>query len=110
MSGGGGGEGEGNLIMATLLTLHSVLGLAERNCKCWPDRPLGSNPGAQMKSFINPLCSNKSGADPGFFLGGVHHYYNAIFFFCGTPVVLESHRSSQGGVCTPCTLPLDLPL
>ena len=32
------------------------------------------------------------------------------FFFCRIPVVLENHRSSRGGgVCTPCTLPLDLP-
>ena len=35
-----------------------------------------------------------------------------VFFFCSIPVVLENRRSSQegGGVCTPCTLPLDLPL
>ena len=34
-----------------------------------------------------------------------------IVFFCRIPVVLENRRSSQGerggGVCTPCTLPLD---
>ena len=30
-------------------------------------------------------------------------------FFCRVPVVLENRRSSQGGggMCTPCTLPLD---
>ena len=48
------------------------------------------------------------------FSGGVHHYFNTnkphIFIFCGTPVVLEGRRSSQGGVRTPCTLPLDPPL
>ena len=32
------------------------------------------------------------------------------FFFWRIPVVLENRRSSQGGVCTPCTLPLDPPL
>ena len=31
-------------------------------------------------------------------------------FFCRIPVVLENRRSSQGGVRTPCTLPLDPPL
>ena len=37
---------------------------------------------------------------------------NHIVFFCRIPVVLENRRSSQegGGVCTPCTLPLDPPL
>ena len=58
------------------------------------------------------------GADPGFFLGGgalvscstsrpINHI---VFFFCRIPVVLENHRSSQGRVRTPCTLPLDPPL
>ena len=57
-------------------------------------------------------------ADPGFFLGGgalvscststpINHI---VFFFCRIPVVLENRRSSQGGVRTPCTLPLDPPL
>ena len=33
------------------------------------------------------------------------------FFFCRIPVVLENRRLSRGGgVHTPCTLPLDLPL
>ena len=60
-----------------------------------------------------------SGADPGFFLGGgalvscststpINHI--VLFFFCRIPVVLENRRSSQGGVRTPCTLPLDPPL
>ena len=32
-------------------------------------------------------------------------------FFCRIPVVSENRRSSWGGgLCTPCTLPLDLPL
>ena len=37
---------------------------------------------------------------------------HSFFFFCRIPVVLENCRPSQGrgGVCTPCTLPLDLPL
>ena len=33
-----------------------------------------------------------------------------VFFFCRIPVVLENRKSSQGGVHTPCTLPLDPPL
>ena len=60
-----------------------------------------------------------SGADPGFSLGGgspvscststpINHI---VFVFRRIPVVLENHRSSQGGgVHTPCTLPLDPPL
>ena len=59
-----------------------------------------------------------AGADPGFFLGGgalvscststpINHI---VFFFCRIPVVLENRRSSQWGVRTPCTLPLDPPL
>ena len=42
----------------------------------------------------------------------VHHYINTNKpqFFCRIPVVLEIRRSSQGGVRTPCTLPLDPPL
>ena len=36
---------------------------------------------------------------------------NHIVFFCRIPVVLENRRPSQGGgVRTPCTHPLDLPL
>ena len=35
---------------------------------------------------------------------------HSSFFFCRIPVVLENRRSSQGGVRTPCTLPLDPPL
>ena len=63
-----------------------------------------------------------SEADPGFFLGGgalvscststpINHI---VFFYCRIPVVLEKRKSSHGGrgggVCTPCTLPLDPPL
>ncbi len=57
-----------------------------------------------------------AGADPGFFLGGGAPPRNGITntnkpdFFGRIPVVLESRRSSQGGVRTPCTLPLDPPL
>ena len=59
-----------------------------------------------------------TGADPGFFLGGgalvscsTSTPINHIVFFCRILVVLENLGSSQeGGVCTPCTLPLDLPL
>ena len=59
------------------------------------------------------------GADPGFFLGGgalvscsTSTPINHIVFFGRIPVVLENRRSSRGGggVGTPCTLPLDLPL
>ena len=46
----------------------------------------------------------KSGADPGFFLGGgalvscsTSTPINHIVFFCRIPVVLENRRSSQGG-------------
>ena len=59
---------------------------------------------------------NNLGADPGFFLGGGAPLRNSIantnepHSFCRIPVVLESRRSSQGGVRTPRTLPLDLPL
>ena len=37
-------------------------------------------------------------------------YFNTnkpLFFFCRIPVVLENRRSSQRGVRSPCTLPLD---
>ena len=49
------------------------------------------------------LNLSTAGADPGFFVGGEYRI----------PVVLETRRSSQaggGGVCIPCTLPLDPPL
>ena len=74
--------------------------------------------------FITFLSSSRlvtsvyqvSGADPGFFLGGgalvscststpINHI--VCFFFRRVPVVLENRWSSQGGVRTPCTLPLD---
>ena len=51
-----------------------------------------------------------------FFYEGVHSslvYFNTNkphSFFCRIPVALENRRSSQGGVRTPCTLPLDPPL
>ena len=58
----------------------------------------------------------KSGADPGIFLGGGPLVSCSTstpinpFFFRRIPVVLENRRLSQGGVRTPCTLPLDPPL
>ena len=69
-----------------------------------------------MDYFFNAAA----GADPGFFLGGgalvscststpINHIV-FFFFFCRIPVVLENCKSSQGGVRTPCTLPLDPPL
>ena len=46
----------------------------------------------------------RSGADPGFFLGGgalvscsTSTPVNHVFFFCRIPVVLENLRSYQGG-------------
>ena len=63
-----------------------------------------------------------TGADPEFFLGGgalvscssstpINHIVFCLFVFFGRiPVVLENRRSSQAGVRTPCTLPLDPPL
>ena len=66
-----------------------------------------------MDYFFNAAA----GADPGFFLGGgalvscsTSTPINHIVFFCRIPVVLENRKSSQGGVRTPCTLPLDPPL
>ena len=60
---------------------------------------------------------NWSGADPGFLLGGgalvccsTSTPINHIVFFGKIPAVLENRRSSQGGLRTPCTLPLDPPL
>ena len=61
------------------------------------------------------LSHNNTRADPGFFLGGgalvscstskpINHI---VFFFGRILVVLENRWSSQGGVRTPCTLPLD---
>ena len=58
----------------------------------------------------------EAGVDPGIFLGGGAPLRNGVtntnkpHFFCRIPVVLESRRSYQGGVRTPCTLPLNLPL
>ena len=60
----------------------------------------------------------ETGADPGFSLGrgalvscSTSTPINHIVFFGRIPVVLENRRSSQGGgLRTPCTLPLDLPL
>ena len=68
------------------------------------------------------ITDSLKGPDPGFFLGGgelvscststtINHIVFFFFFFCRIPVELENRRSSHGGgVCTPCTLPLDPPL
>ena len=70
------------------------------------------------------ITDSLTGADPGFFFrrrctrlllyfnnNKPHSVFLFFFFFCRIPVVLENRRSSQGGgVCTPCTLPLDPPL
>ena len=74
----------------------------------------------RRKNFENGGSTLKThqtlGADPGFFLGGGAPLRNAVsntdkpHFFCRIRVVLESRRSSQGGVRTPYTLPLDPPL
>ena len=70
-----------------------------------------------MKRVAVVAVSGHSGADPGFFSGGgalvscsTSTPINHIIFFCRIPVVLENRRSSQVGVRTPCTLPLDPPL
>ena len=71
---------------------------------------------AQITAPFDVAIVMHTRADPGFFLGGgalvscststpINH-----IFFCRIPVVLENRRSSQGGVRTPCTLPLDPPL
>ena len=72
----------------------------------------------KLKSSVKTIDRAGTGADPGFFLGGdvlvsrsTSTPINHIVFFCGIPVVLENRRSSrEGGVRTPCTLPLDPPL
>ena len=78
-----------------------------------PSFSLRDSRASETRTHVN------TGADPGFFLGGgtlvsCSVYFNTnkphSFFFCRIPVVLENRRSSQGGVRTPCTLPLDPPL
>ena len=77
------------------------------------------NLSARQKKEDNALdleIMGVAGADPGLFLGGGAPLRNGVtntnkpYFFCRIPVVLESCRSSQGGVRTPCTLPLDPPM
>ena len=64
------------------------------------------------KETAHAYVSNLSGADPGFFLGGGAPLRNGVtkadkpHFFCFA-AELDSRRSSQGEVRTPCTLPLD---
>ena len=80
----------------------------------------------QIWQGCDALICHTSGADPGFFLGGgalvscststpINHivFLFFLFFWRRIPVVLENRRSSrgvEGGVRTPCTLPLDPPL
>ena len=65
---------------------------------------------------INKNIWSSRGGSRIFFRRGCTHlllYFNTNkpnSFFGRIPVVLENRRSSQGGVRTPCTLPLDLPL
>ena len=72
--------------------------------------------GGYYKSIKTIKLLEDTGADPGFFLAGgalvscsTSTPINHIVFFWRIPVVLDERRSSQGrgGVCTPCTLPLD---
>ena len=71
--------------------------------------------------FFRITILSWAGANPGFFSGGgalvscstSRPVNQIVFFFFGRiPVVLENCRSSRGGggLHTPCTLPLDLPL
>ena len=82
-------------------------------CKMWEFRALYSR-----QFSCNSLRKN-AGADPGFFLGGgalvscststtINHI--VVLFFLIQLVFCKNRRSSQTGVRTPCTLPLDPPL
>ena len=64
------------------------------------------------------ILQNYSGADPGFFLGGgalvscsnstpINHI---VFVLQNTSRIRKPQVISGAGGCTPCTLPLDLPL
>ena len=76
---------------------------------------------SEVQHVVNALNINAftdlfiTGAELGIFSGGGEPLRNGVTntnkpHFCRIPVVLESRRSSQGGVHTPCTLPLDPPL
>ena len=95
---------------------RTVVNFQDRTQLC----PVGSK---QMEIKYLNLFSNQSGyscrGGSRIFLGGgalvscsTSTPINHIVFFCRIPVVLENRRSSRvgGGVCSPCTLPLDPPL
>ena len=101
------------------MKLWDLSGYSEKSNILEAYLPKTSISGQIVSEILKQLCSDDSGADPGFFLGGgalvscsTSTPINHIVFFCGIPVVLENRRSSWGGggVRTPCTLPLDPPL
>ena len=59
------------------------------------------------REFVDVLYSR--GEDPGFFLGGGAPLRNDVTDRWGKQILKANTKkaSSQGGVCTPCTLPLD---
>ena len=61
----------------------------------------------RKKINVNHMCKSMkcTGADPGFFLGGGATPINHIVLFLQNTSCIRG-----GGVCTPCTLPLDPPL
>ena len=67
-----------------------------------------------IKSVRSPVIANQSGADPGFFLGGGAPLRNDITDGEVKKkikyVYTKKKASSQEGVRTPCTFPLDPPL
>ena len=82
--------------------------------------PISSHPGrVTLGTYASkpPDLVSFQGRIPDFFRRGCTRlllYFKTnkpdSFFFGRIPVVLENRRSSWGGVRTPCTLPLDLPL
>ena len=74
------------------------------------------NPVKAYNRFNNASIGSHHRGGSRIFLGGGAPLRNCVtntnkpIFFFRIPVVLESRRSSQGGVRTPCTLPLDPPL
>ena len=90
-----------NNVAAAASQVQPLSRLRARNKSCWVDWPDGTS------GFS---CWARTGADPGFFLGGggctcLLLYFNTnephSFFLCRIPVVLENRRSSQGGGSTP---------
>ena len=87
----------------------------------WKDFNLslaGKNKSKKFVEIVQKYRNATRGGSRIFFRRGCTRlllYFNTnkphSFFFCGIPVVLENRRSSrEGGVRTPCTLPLDPPL